>query len=136
MSVRNAVDRLSVLMGPNWIELHRCCGLGLWMRVDDDAVEFAAGHDGEYRVRVPGDKLQEFLENFGVAENQTEEEDRVQYPEGTDLLWMANYRKDPDGGDTNGPSYKLSGTFQQAAEEANMIAVTKGLTLQCLRRRY
>jgi hypothetical protein len=59
-----------------------------------------------------------------------------QYPNGTDLLWMANYRRYPDDGDTDGPSYKLSGTFQQAAEEAHRIAVRKGLILQSLRRRY
>ena len=34
---------------------------------------------------------------------------KEQYPAGTDLLWMAHYRKDPDGGDMDGPSRKLDG---------------------------
>ncbi len=121
-------------MEANWIELYRFAGLGLWIRVTDDTVEFAAGHDGEYRVSFPADsKVDEILEWFGIA---AAEEDRSQYPEGTDLLWMAHYRKDPDSGDMDGPVYKMSGTLQEAAEEAQKIAVRDGLILQCLRRRY
>ena len=59
-----------------------------------------------------------------------------QYPSGTDDLWMAHYRSNPDGGDMNGPSYTLDGTLQEACAEAQRIAEREGLILQCLRRRY
>lgn len=58
-----------------------------------------------------------------------------QYPSGNDDLWMAHYRSSPEG-DMNGPSYKLSGTLQEAAAEATRIAEREGYILQCLRRRY
>lgn len=59
-----------------------------------------------------------------------------QYPEGTDLLWMAHYRSEPSKGDMAGPSAKLSGTLEKAARRAQEIAVIEGYILQCLRRRY
>jgi hypothetical protein len=52
------------------------------------------------------------------------------------LAWMAHYRRDPKGGDTDGPAVKLSGSVVEAAREAERIAERDGLVLQCLRRRY
>lgn len=59
-----------------------------------------------------------------------------QYPNGTDVLWMAHYRKDPFGGDMDGTAIKLSGTLEEAAKEAQKFAEKENLILQCLRRRY
>jgi hypothetical protein len=59
-----------------------------------------------------------------------------QYPRGTELLWMAHYRKDWLGGDMDGHSEKLSGTLEEAAKQAQDIAERDNLILQCLRRRY
>jgi hypothetical protein len=59
-----------------------------------------------------------------------------QYPEGTDLLWMAHYRKDPNVGDMDGFSSKISGTAEEAMVKAQQIAVKENAILQCLRRRY
>lgn len=59
-----------------------------------------------------------------------------QYPRGTDVLWMAHYRKEPDGGDMDGSAVKLSGTAEEAMEEAQGIAKKCDMILQCLRRRY
>jgi len=59
-----------------------------------------------------------------------------QYPSGDDRLWMAHYRKEPDGGDMEGPTSKISGTLEEAAVEAQAEAVENGWILQCLRRRY
>ena len=59
-----------------------------------------------------------------------------QYPHGTSLLWMAHYRDDPDGGDMDGPSRKISGTAVEAMVEAQAVAEREGFILQCLRRRY
>jgi hypothetical protein len=59
-----------------------------------------------------------------------------QYPNGTELLWMAHYRRDPDGGDMDGASAKISGTAEEAMKEAQQIAEKENLILQCLRRRY
>ena len=61
---------------------------------------------------------------------------KEQYPKGTIRLWMAHMRKDPDGGDMDGAAFKLSGTLQEAAAEAQQIAEREGYILQCLRRRY
>lgn len=58
------------------------------------------------------------------------------YPKGTDLLWMAHFRKDPDGGDMDGGTLKISGTLIDAAHEAEEHARETGQILQCLRRRY
>ncbi len=59
-----------------------------------------------------------------------------QYPRGTDLLWMAYYRKDMDRGDLEGPHRKISGTFEEASKEAHAYALKNGHILQCLKRRY
>lgn len=59
-----------------------------------------------------------------------------QYPKGTDLLWMAYYRRDPNVGLMDGPAAKLDGTLEEAAAEAQKIAEEEGWVLQCLRRRY
>lgn len=56
--------------------------------------------------------------------------------DGTELLWMAHYRKDPKGGDMNGGSLKLSGTAEEAMKQAQDHAVKTNQILQCLRRRY
>lgn len=52
-----------------------------------------------------------------------------QYPGGTEVLWMAHYRKDPDGGDTEGPSLKISGEAVAAMAEAQRIAEKEGWIL-------
>ena len=120
-------------MEADWKELRcRSCGHVIQIHMMEDGVEFRHNEDGS-AYGLSYDALCELL--TCEVEHATTT-DGFQYPEGTDLLWMAHYRKDPDGGDMDGPVYKLSGTFQQAAEEANRIAVTKGLILQCLRRRY
>lgn len=61
-----------------------------------------------------------------------------QYPEGTEVLWMAHYRdrNNPDSGAMDGPKLKISGTLEEAAVEAQEFAVQENLILQCLRRRY
>jgi hypothetical protein len=59
-----------------------------------------------------------------------------QYPNGTDLLWMASFRSSPGSGDMDGISRKLSGTLEEAAEEVQRLAVEEGLILQCLWRRF
>ena len=53
----------------------------------------------------------------------------VQYPEGTELLWMAHYRKDAGGGDMDGPSLKISGIAMDAMKEAQSYAEEQGLIL-------
>jgi len=62
--------------------------------------------------------------------------DLPQYPKGTELLWMAHYRKDPDSGDMDGVAIKLSGTAEQAMLEAQEYAEDEDIILQCIRRRY
>lgn len=59
-----------------------------------------------------------------------------QYPRGTELLWMAHYRSEPDNGDIDGETRKISGIIQEAAAEAQKYAEDNGLVLQCLRRRF
>jgi len=59
-----------------------------------------------------------------------------QYPSGTDVLWMAHYMKTPHSGDMEGQTAKISGTLEEAAIEAQRIAIEDGCILQCLRRRY
>jgi len=59
-----------------------------------------------------------------------------QYPDGTEVLWMAHYRQDPNGGDMDGMAVKLSGKLEGVAVEAQKIAVEYNMILQCLRRRY
>lgn len=79
------------------------------------------------------------LKNSGTGTKEIKDSDTSslnQYPKGTDLLWMAHYRKDPNGGDVDGPHAKLSGTLVEAAKEAQDIAEREGYVLQCLRRRY
>ena len=61
---------------------------------------------------------------------------KSQYPEGTDLLWVANYRSSPEKGDMNGGSIKISGDAVSAMIEAQKIAEKEGLILQCLNRRF
>ena len=59
-----------------------------------------------------------------------------QYPLGSDLLWMAHYRKNSNGGDCDGPYLKISGTIEEACIVAQKYAIRHNLILQCLRRRY
>lgn len=59
-----------------------------------------------------------------------------QYPLGTDVLWMAHFRDEPDGGDMDGVSMKCSGTLQEACEKPQQYAEEEGIILQCIRRRY
>jgi hypothetical protein len=59
-----------------------------------------------------------------------------QYPSGTELLWMAHYRKNSNEGDMNGMTVKLSGTLEEAGVKAQKIAIEYNVILQCLRRRY
>ena len=59
-----------------------------------------------------------------------------QYKDGTEVLWMAHYRKDPEIGDMNGATLKISGTTIEAAQKAQDYAEENNLILQCLRRRY
>lgn len=59
-----------------------------------------------------------------------------QYPEGTDRLWMAHYRKNPDSGDVDGETLKIDGTLLDASRIADEYAKDNNIILQCLRRRY
>lgn len=59
-----------------------------------------------------------------------------QYPRGTDLLWMAHFRKHPDKGDMDGGSLKYDGTFLEAAKEVDKYCIEHNVVLQCLRRRF
>lgn len=58
------------------------------------------------------------------------------YPLGTDDLWYAHFRRDPEGGDMDGTAIKLEGTLIDAAIQAEEIGRRENLILQCLRRRY
>ena len=57
-----------------------------------------------------------------------------QYPDGTDLLWMAYYI-DPETGEEVGAT-KHSGTIEEAAAEAIRLAEEDGTLLWSIRRRY
>lgn len=59
-----------------------------------------------------------------------------QYPNGTDLLWMAHYRSSPEKGDMDGGKLKIDGTAEEAMAYAQRHAEESGQILQCLRRRY
>jgi hypothetical protein len=59
-----------------------------------------------------------------------------QYPHCTELLWMAHYRKNPDGGDMDGMAIKLSGTLEEVCVIAQQKAMEYNKILQCIRRRY
>jgi hypothetical protein len=71
-----------------------------------------------------------------VCECESGKLEDVQYPLGTDLLFMAHYRSERHTGDMNGADSKLSGTFEEAVAEAQTIAIKEGFVVQCIRRRY
>lgn len=80
--------------------------------------------------------LLEALQKAGLLSASTAKDAAFQYPHGTDLLWMAHYRREPDGGDMEGPTLKLSGTIEEAAAHAQEHAVENKSILQCLKRRF
>ena len=67
---------------------------------------------------------------------------KEQYPEGTELLWMVHFMpQDKEGniiawGSMDGHTLKLSGTIEEASQEAARQAKELNMVIQCIRRRY